>query len=144
VPHARYLVDYGDIDPAVAATYACSGITVYAAIKKIMPLNPDDAAVLIGPAGWASRPSPCCGRWAIATSSQSISAPRNVGPPSTAARPAWSIPLAATSTRAIIEAAGGPVKGIIDFVNITETARFAHDALVKGGRLVMIGVAAAT
>src|SRR6185437_5429144 len=31
-PHPRHLVDPGKVDPAVAATYACSGITVYSAI----------------------------------------------------------------------------------------------------------------
>ena len=35
----RHLIDPGTVDPAVAATYACSGITVYSAIKKLMPLH---------------------------------------------------------------------------------------------------------
>ena len=33
-PHPRHLVDPGTLDPAVAATYACSGITVYSAIRR--------------------------------------------------------------------------------------------------------------
>ncbi len=37
-PHPRHLVDPGTLDPAVAATYACSGITVYSAIRKAMPI----------------------------------------------------------------------------------------------------------
>src|SRR5690606_4628763 len=51
VPHPRYLVDPGDIDPALAATFACSGITVYAAIAKLMPLSPDTPIVLVGAGG---------------------------------------------------------------------------------------------
>ena len=35
----------------VAATYACSGITVYSAIRKAMPLPPDEAIVLVGAGG---------------------------------------------------------------------------------------------
>src|SRR4051794_39555163 len=50
-PHPRHLVDPGTLDPAVAATYACSGITVYSAIKKAMPLPPDEAIVLVGAGG---------------------------------------------------------------------------------------------
>ena len=50
-PHPRHLVDYGTLDPAVAATYACSGITVFAAIKKAMPLTPSQAIVLVGAGG---------------------------------------------------------------------------------------------
>ena len=51
VPHPRHLVDPGSLDPAVAATYACSGITVYSAIKKVMPQPPDEPIVLIGAGG---------------------------------------------------------------------------------------------
>jgi propanol-preferring alcohol dehydrogenase len=40
-PEPRHLVDPGNLDPALAATYACSGITVYSAINKVMPLPPD-------------------------------------------------------------------------------------------------------
>ena len=38
-PHPRHLVDPGSLDPAIAATYACSGITVYSAIRKVMPID---------------------------------------------------------------------------------------------------------
>src|ERR1700761_8634086 len=50
-PHPRHLVDPGSLDPAVAATYACSGITVYSAIRKVMPMDPDDPIVLVGAGG---------------------------------------------------------------------------------------------
>ena len=50
-PHPRHLVDPGTLDPAVAATYACSGITVFAAIKKAMPLAPTQPIVLVGAGG---------------------------------------------------------------------------------------------
>ena len=35
VPHARYLLDMGDLKPEVAAPYACSGLTTYSALKKL-------------------------------------------------------------------------------------------------------------
>ena len=34
VPDSKYLVSYGDMDPAVAAPYACSGLTAFSALKK--------------------------------------------------------------------------------------------------------------
>ena len=40
----------------------------------------------------------------------------------------------------IMAAAGGPVRGIIDLVNGTATARFSMGALTKGGRLVQVGL----
>ena len=51
VPQARHLFDPGTVDPALAATYACSGITVYSAIRKAMPLAPDEPFVLFGAGG---------------------------------------------------------------------------------------------
>ena len=43
-------------------------------------------------------------------------------------------------TKRIIEAAGGPVLAVIDLVNGTQTARFAFDALRKGGKLIQVGL----
>lgn len=36
VPHARYLVDYGDVGPELACTYACSGVTAFSAVRKVI------------------------------------------------------------------------------------------------------------
>ena len=43
-------------------------------------------------------------------------------------------------TQRIVEAAGGPVLSVIDLVNGSTTARFAFDALRKGGRLIQVGL----
>jgi D-arabinose 1-dehydrogenase-like Zn-dependent alcohol dehydrogenase len=51
VPHSRYLVSYGDMDPAVAAPYACSGLTAYSALKKIPSASEDDWIIIIGAGG---------------------------------------------------------------------------------------------
>ncbi len=50
-PHPRHLIDPGQLDPAIAATYACSGVTVYSAIQKAMPMAPDKPIVLVGAGG---------------------------------------------------------------------------------------------
>src|SRR5258707_13662778 len=50
-PHPRHLVDPGTLDPAVAATYAGSGITVYSAIRKAMPIPPNEAIAVVGAGG---------------------------------------------------------------------------------------------
>jgi len=140
-PHPRYLFDYGNLDPAVAATYACSGITAYGAIRKVMPLAPDEAVVLIGAGG--------LGLSAIemlkALGHRKIVAV-DIGAEKRQAALACGATDAVDAgggdvTGAIVGAAGGPVKAVIDFVNVSETARFGFDALVKGGKLVLIGVA---
>ncbi|MFM2186109.1 MAG: hypothetical protein RIR43_681, partial [Pseudomonadota bacterium] len=51
VPHARYLIDYGNLAEEQACTYACSGLTAYSALKKVAPLGPKDPLLIIGAGG---------------------------------------------------------------------------------------------
>lgn len=51
VPHPRYLLDYGKTPPALAATYMCSGLTAYGAMKKVGALGPQDDVVVLGAGG---------------------------------------------------------------------------------------------
>ena len=141
VPHARFLVDPGTVDPALAATFACSGITVHSAVKKIMPLAPHEPVVLIGAGGLglaAIEMLKAFGHETIITV--------EINPEKRAAAMA----AGATNTvdgsvanlaEAIIAAAGRPVKAVIDFVNASATAQAGLDALAKGGKLVLVGVA---
>ncbi|MCR0981014.1 zinc-binding dehydrogenase, partial [Roseomonas populi] len=46
----------------------------------------------------------------------------------------------AETTRAIVAACGGPAMAVIDLVNGSATARFAFDALGKGGKLIQVGL----
>ncbi|MDK1024922.1 MAG: alcohol dehydrogenase [Gammaproteobacteria bacterium] len=51
VPDARYLFDKGEVSDSLAATYACSGLTAYSALKKVGDLGPGDHLVIIGAGG---------------------------------------------------------------------------------------------
>lgn len=141
-PHPRHLVDLGGLDPAVASTYACSGITVYSAIKKAMPIAPDEAIVLVGAGG--------LGLNAVAVLkalkhrniiSVDISAEKREAALKAGAHKAVDgSGDGAAVTQRIIDAAGGPVLAVIDLVNGTATARFAFGALRKGGKLIQVGL----
>ena len=48
VPHARYMMAIGDTPPELAATYACSGLTAYGAIKKLKSKYPNKEWILAG------------------------------------------------------------------------------------------------
>ena len=139
-PHPRHLVDPGTLDPAVAATYACSGITVYSAIKKVMPLPPDAPIVVVGAGG--------LGMNAIAVLKAmqhrniivvDVSAEKRAAALQAGAAKAVD-GSGEDATKRILEAAGGPVPAVIDLVNGTATARFAFEALAKGGKLVQVGL----
>lgn len=141
-PHPRHLVDPGTLDPAVAATYACSGITVFSAIKKAMPIPPREAIVLVGAGG--------LGLNAIAVlkalKHQNIVSvdidpvKRDAALKAGAHKVVDGSGDGAAVTQRIIDAAGGPVLAVIDLVNGTATARFAFGALRKGGKLIQVGL----
>src|SRR5580692_11324118 len=52
VPHGRYLLPHEGVPQGLAATYTCSGITAYSALKKTRShLSADDHLVIIGAGG---------------------------------------------------------------------------------------------
>ncbi len=139
-PHPRHLVDPGNLDPALAATYACSGITVYSAIKKAMPMPPDEAVVVVGAGGLglnAISVLKALGHRNIVV--VDVSAEKREGALKAGATKAVD-GTGEGVTKRIVEAAGGPVLAVIDLVNGTQTARFAFDALRKGGKLIQVGL----
>ncbi len=140
VPHPRYLVDPGDVDPAVAATFGCSGITVLSAIRKVMPLAPDDPVVLVGAGGLglsAIAMLRALGHQAIVSvdlSAEKRDAALQAG--ATAVVDGGGADVA----QAVLAAAGGPVLAVLDFVNGSATAQLAMGVLAKGGKMVQVGV----
>jgi alcohol dehydrogenase/propanol-preferring alcohol dehydrogenase len=139
-PHPRHLVDPGTLDPALAATYACSGITVFSAIRKCMPLASDEPIVLVGAGGLGLNAIAILKAMRhTAIISVDVSAAKREGALKAGASAAVDGSGEGVAKR-IIEAAGGPVAAVIDLVNGTATARFAFDSLRKGGKLVQVGL----
>ena len=140
VPHPRHLVDPGDIDPAVAATYACSGLTVYSAIQKILPIPADKPVVLIGAGG--------LGLSAIAIL-KALGHRNIVSVDVSAAKRQAALKQGATqavdgsgddAADRIKAAAGGPVLAVIDLVNSSSTVKIALACLARGGKTVQVGM----
>ncbi|WP_458096656.1 alcohol dehydrogenase [Roseomonas sp. WA12] len=139
VPDARYLVPLDGVPAAVAATYACSGITVHSAIRKLGDLPPDRPVVLVGAGGLglnAIHMLRALGHRRIVSvdiSAEKLEAARAAGATDT-------VLAEGDVTAAIVAACGGPALAVIDLVNGSATARFAFDALGKGGVLVQVGL----
>ena len=51
VPHPKYLIDTSGIEPSFAPILACSGLTSYSAIQKLLPSAPNDWIVVMGAGG---------------------------------------------------------------------------------------------
>lgn len=140
VPHSKYLIDAGSLDLAVACTYGCSGITVHSAISKIMPLEPDDWVLLIGAGG--------LGLSAIAML-RALGHNKILSVDVSSSKCDAAMAAGATTylsgsgpdfANDILSAVGGPVLGVIDFVNNPQTFSTALASLAKGGKMVQVGV----
>lgn len=138
--HVKHLIDIEGVDPALAATYACSGVTVYSAVNKLLPMDPEEPIVLVGAGGLglnAIAILKALGHKRICVvdvDAKKLEAAKAQGATDTV------LASAEGTTQRIVEACGGPVAGVVDLVNGTQTARFAFDALRKGGKLVQVGL----
>lgn len=139
VPHQRYLLDYTGVDPLVAASAACSGLTAYSALKKLPPALDDDVVVLIGAGG--------LGLAALGLV-RSLTKARVVVVDADAAKLAMARPQADAvldirdggSRAALRTFASGGALAVIDFVGLPQTFEWGIAALRKGGTLIEVGL----
>lgn len=140
VPHPRYLLAYDGVEEAVAATYACAGITSYAALKRAVGgLTRDDTLLLVGAGGLGT--SGLCIAPAI-TEATIVVADIDPAKRELAAQLGVektidnSDPDAAAK---LLEETGG-VAASVDFVGMPQTTMFALDTLRKGSTHVVVGL----
>jgi len=140
VPDAKYLLDYGSLAEEQACTYACSGLTAYSALKKVAPLGPKDALLIIGAGG--------VGLSGIRLARQMF----ETAPIVVERDPAkWDMareagagqvidPQAEGALKALLKSTGGGVAAAIDFVGSGATFNFGFGALRKAGKMVCVGL----
>jgi D-arabinose 1-dehydrogenase-like Zn-dependent alcohol dehydrogenase len=141
VPHPRYLVDYGTVPQPLAATYTCSGITAFSALKKIRDrVDVGDHFLIIGAGGVGGQavhiaPAYLGGRMLVAD----IDAAKRAHATEMGAAGVIDNG-AADALQQVLQLSGGGVAGAIDFVGSPRTMEFGIGALRKGGKLVMVGL----
>ncbi|HYC13328.1 MAG TPA: alcohol dehydrogenase [Stellaceae bacterium] len=141
VPHARYLVEHAGVPQALAATYTCSGITAFSALKKTRErLGTEDHLVIIG-AGGVGGSAVHIARAAVAgkvvvadIDAQKRAHARQMGAVATIDN------AAPDAVKQVMEATGGGAAAAIDFVGSPKTMEFGVSVLRKGGKLVMVGL----
>ncbi len=138
--HWRHLIPIDGLDPALAATYACSGVTVYSAIRKLMPMGKREPIVVVGAGGLGLQAIAVLAGMghrricAVDVDEAKLEAARAQGATETV------LATAEGTAKRIIQACGGPVQGVIDLVNGSQSALAAFDALGKGGKLIQVGL----
>jgi D-arabinose 1-dehydrogenase-like Zn-dependent alcohol dehydrogenase len=140
VPHPKYLLEYDPLPEEQACVYACSGLTGYGAIKKVLPLAQGDTLLIIGAGGVGlsgirlarqltqarivvAEIDP--GKWDIA---RAAGADETIDPSADGA------------AKTLVKSSGGGVAAAIDFVGAGTTFAFGLGALRRGGKLVCVGL----
>jgi alcohol dehydrogenase, propanol-preferring len=139
VPHPRYLIDIGTLDPTLAATYACSGLTAYSAIKKIDLVKEREFLLVIGAGGVglsAVHIAAALGYKHIAVA--------DIDPAKRAAAEiagaTFCVDANAADAVRSLKNLPGPVAGVVDFVGAPATADLGIAALRKSGTYVAVGL----
>ena len=139
VPHSRYLFDKGNVSEPLSATYACSGLTAYSALKKLGSLVQGDHVVIIGAGG--------VGMMAIQIALSVL----NLQPivvdidddKLAAAQALGAMEVYNSSdpqTAKTIRKTTGGAFAVLDFVGSEATVNYGLNCLRKGGRLVVVGL----
>jgi alcohol dehydrogenase, propanol-preferring len=140
VRDSKYLLPIGDLDPVTVAPFACSGLTVYSALKKFGPIIKDEPVLVIGAGGLGlmcvTIVKAMGGRGAIVVD---IDADRRAAAIKAGALAA--VDGAAPDALAQIGTAfDGPCWCAVDLVGSPATAEIGFNALTRGGKIVMVGL----
>jgi D-arabinose 1-dehydrogenase-like Zn-dependent alcohol dehydrogenase len=140
VPHPRYLIDAAGIDPPFAATLACSGLSAYAAVCKLVPIPRDEWVVVLGAGGLGLS---AIGMLRALGHDKIIAVDIGERKLGAAAAAGAAVPVDGSKpdlARKIKQAAGGPAYGAVDFVGSSATVGQVFTTLRKGGKLVLVGL----
>lgn len=140
VPHPRYLIDYGATDPALAATCMCSGLTAFAALKKIGLLESSERVLLIGCGGVGMMGIQFAG--AVLGSAPLVAdidnwhleVARVAGAAAT-----YDAADAGTAERIRADTGTG-VAAVVDFVGSEQSFVLANRVVRRGGRIIVVGL----
>lgn len=140
VAHPRYLFDAGDIAPEIAAPLACSGLTTYAALKKISATAATHTPVLVGGGGLGLM---CL--QLIKTLGFKMPVVIDINPEKrkvalAAGAVAAVDPTAADAIEQVHKACGGAPLALIDFVGAEKTAELAMNVVGKGATIIVVGL----
>jgi propanol-preferring alcohol dehydrogenase len=140
VPHPRYLFDIGDIPPERAAPLACSGVTTYSALNKVGPTLTTEPTVIIGAGGLGLM---CLALHKAMGGHSAVVVDIDAGKREAAKKAGAAAVIdgaAPDAVRKLVAATGGGAWAVIDLVGSASTARLAIDSLIKGGKLIVVGL----
>lgn len=139
--HEKYLINIDGLDPAWAATLACSGVTALSSAKKALAYTSDNDTVVVVGAGGVGLMTiavlKALGHYSIAAvdlREENLSAARDLGATITVDSSKGS------AVKELRESAIGKVTAVIDLVNNGTTVGMGFEALDRGGTLIHVGL----
>jgi alcohol dehydrogenase len=139
VPHPRYLIDYAPLTASYAGALMCSGLTAYAALKRLADRASRAPLLLVGMGG--------VGMMGLALSKAmfgtapfvaDIDPKKREAALAAGAREAFD-PADSNARKAVLKASGG-IYAAVDFVGSDKSLNFATGTLAKGGKVVITGL----
>lgn len=140
VPHPRYLLDYTGVPSELACTLACSGLTSYAALKKVGRLSQGQRLLIIGAGGVGMSAirlaQEITGEAPVVADidDQKLETARLAGAMGTINTTADG------AAKQIIALTNGGAAAAIDFVGSESSTNLAISALRKAGKLFIVGL----
>jgi propanol-preferring alcohol dehydrogenase len=139
VPHPRYLLDYAPLSPALAGALMCSGLTAYAALKRLAGRAERGPVLLVGLGGVGMMGLALArALYETAPLVADIDAGKRSAALAAGAAAAFD-PADPAARKAVLAAAGG-IYAVCDFVGSESSLGFATGVLAKGGKVVVTGL----
>jgi alcohol dehydrogenase, propanol-preferring len=140
VPHPRYLLDYAPLSASLAGALMCSGLTAYAALKRLAVQAALGPVLLVGMGGVGMMGLALArAMFAHVPLVADIDAAKREAALAAGAAAAFD-PADAGARKALLAATSGGVYAACDFVGSERSLAFATGALAKGGRVVVTGL----
>jgi propanol-preferring alcohol dehydrogenase len=143
VPHARFLVPLGDLDPVQATPLGCAGITAYAAVKRVSPnLADGGTAVIVGAGGLGgsalqiARAQTGASLIAVDSDARALARARELGAD-------HAVVAGPDAAAAVLELCGG-AEAVVDFVGSDDSLALAADVVAPRGIVALLGLAGGT
>jgi alcohol dehydrogenase, propanol-preferring len=140
VPHPRYLIDYAPLPAAFAGALMCSGLTSYAALRRIADRADRGPVLLIGLGGVGSMGFALArAMFGAAPLVADIDKSKREAALATGAAAAFD-PGDPGARKAVLAASNGGVYAVVDFVGSESSLAFATGVLARGGKVVVTGL----
>jgi D-arabinose 1-dehydrogenase-like Zn-dependent alcohol dehydrogenase len=141
VPHPKYLLDATGVPEGLAATYMCSGITAFSALKKARDVGQGDSILIVGLGGvgmmglqFARAMFPQAKILGADIDEKKLEAAKAAG-----AHAVYNSKDAAAVKQLKLDTDGGAAYAV-DFVGSTPSFNFANGTIRRGGAIIIVGL----